>query len=91
MAYPPRTLAFILAPTDQGALIVNRFDFHMPSPGNIFGVGGTLLRQGTYDQPEAEQGSRILQQPLPGLPVDHNTGRATGLRPGAPSPIATPS
>ena len=61
MAYPPRTLAFILAATDQGAMILNRFDFHIPSPSNLYGVGGTMLRQGTYDQVEAEQGARILQ------------------------------
>lgn len=61
MAYPPRTLAFILAATDQGAMILNRFDFHIPSPGNLYGVGGTMLRTGSYDALESEQGAQILQ------------------------------
>lgn len=59
MAYPPRPLAFILAPTDQGALIVNRFDFHRTEAG-VYGVGGTLLRTGSYDALEAGQGAQLL-------------------------------
>lgn len=61
MAYPPRPLAFILAPTDQGALIVNRFDFHVHASGNVFGVGGTLLGTGSYDAAEAAQGCQLLR------------------------------
>jgi FkbM family methyltransferase len=61
MAYPPRPLAFILAATDQGTFIVNRFDFHANAAGNVFGVGGTLLRTATYDQAEASQGAQLLQ------------------------------
>lgn len=61
MAYPPRTIAFILAATDQGTLIVNRFDFHAHAPGNVFGVGAMLLRNGAYDAAEAAQGAQFLQ------------------------------
>lgn len=60
MGYPPRPLAFILAPTDQGAMIVNRYDFHQTDSG-IYGVGATLLHTATYDQAEAVQGTQLLQ------------------------------
>jgi FkbM family methyltransferase len=59
MAYPPRPLAFVLAPTDQGTLIVNRFDFHA-TPIGEYGVGGTLLRTASYDAEEASRGSQLL-------------------------------
>jgi hypothetical protein len=39
MAYPPRKIAFVLASTDHGALIVNRFDYHMVNATAGFGVG----------------------------------------------------
>jgi len=59
MANPPRPLAFVLAATDQGALIVNRFDFHQTENG-VYGVGGTLLRTASYDATEADQGAQLL-------------------------------
>lgn len=59
MANPPRPLAFVLAATDQGALIVNRFDFHQTENG-VYGVGGTLLRTASYDATEADQGLQLL-------------------------------
>jgi hypothetical protein len=43
MAYPPRKIAFILASTDHGTLIVNRFDYHMVNASRGFGVGYFLL------------------------------------------------
>ena len=47
---PPRPLAFVLAPTDQGTLIVNRFDYKVQADGSTIGVGHTLLSQATYDR-----------------------------------------
>lgn len=60
MAYPPRPLAFVLAPTDQGAMIVNRFDYHQNQAGT-YGVGGTLLNTATYDARDAELGAHLLR------------------------------
>ncbi len=49
---PPRPLAFVLAPTDQGTLIVNRFDYRTNPDGQTIGVGHMLLTHGTYDRPD---------------------------------------
>ena len=46
----PFPLAFVVAPTDQGTFIVNRFD-RRDLPGTIsIGVGHQLLSSGSYDQ-----------------------------------------
>jgi FkbM family methyltransferase len=45
----PRGLAFILAPSDQGTLIVNRFDGRIMPDGRGIGVGFTVLHQASYD------------------------------------------
>ncbi len=60
MAHPPRTLAFILAPTDQGTLIVNRFDYKMVDATRGFGVGHMLLNQASYDAQEVATALRLL-------------------------------
>jgi FkbM family methyltransferase len=60
MAYPPRRLAFILAPTDQGTLIVNRFDYRMVSETQGFGVGHMLLNFGSYDAAEVTTAVALL-------------------------------
>ena len=46
---PPRPLAFILAPTDQGTLIVNRYDYKVQADGSVIGVGNMLLSRASYD------------------------------------------
>ena len=60
MAYPPRTLAFVLAPTDQGTLIVNRFDYRMVDATQGFGVGHMLLNRGSYDANEVAIAVQLL-------------------------------
>ena len=60
MAYPPRKLAFVLAPTDQGTLIVNRFDYKMVDPERGFGVGYMLLNQASYDAAEVATVRQLL-------------------------------
>ena len=45
----PRNLAFVLAPSDQGTLIVNRFDRKINAEGQGIGVGFMVLNQGSYD------------------------------------------
>ena len=60
MAFPPRTLAFILAPTDQGALIVNRFDYRMLNETVGIGVGHMLLSTGSYDAQEVNTVVQLL-------------------------------
>ena len=53
MHHPPRSLAFILAPTDQGTLIVNRFDYRIDEVGEGIGIGFNLLNAGSYEATEA--------------------------------------
>jgi len=48
MPDPLRPLAFILASTDHGAMIVNRFDQHVVG-NKAFGVGYQLLSKASYD------------------------------------------
>lgn len=60
MAYPPRKLAFILAPTDQGTLIVNRFDYMMIDQTQGYGVGHQLLNQAAYDAAEVATAQHLL-------------------------------
>jgi len=60
MANPPRSLAFILAPTDQGTLIVNRFDYKMVDDTRGFGVGHMLLNAASYDASEVATAIQLL-------------------------------
>ena len=52
MAKPPRKLAFIVASTDHGTMIVNRFDQHVVGPDQAYGVGFQLLDKASYDPEE---------------------------------------
>ena len=49
MTNPPRKLAFILASTEHGAMIVNRFDEYRRPDNSGFGVGFQLLENAAYD------------------------------------------
>jgi FkbM family methyltransferase len=48
---PERPLAFILASTDHGTMILNRFD-ECNGPGGSFGAGYQLLNKASYDAQE---------------------------------------
>jgi FkbM family methyltransferase len=54
MASPPRPIAFVLASTDHGTLILNRFDQMMIAPNQGYGVSFNLLNQSKFDAPEAD-------------------------------------
>ena len=58
MANPPRKIAFIVASTDSGTLILNRFDYRMVSANSGFGVGFCLLETSGY---ETREGSVVMQ------------------------------
>ena len=51
MVKPPRKLAFIMASTDHGAMIVNRFD-QLIEAGRAYGAGFQLLNNASYDPEE---------------------------------------
>jgi len=50
MTHPPRKLAFVLAATDHGTMIVNRFDELRLADNSGFGVGYQLFETASYDQ-----------------------------------------
>jgi FkbM family methyltransferase len=52
MPSQPRKIAFVVAATDQGTLIVNRFDQHVVAPDRGYGVGLKLLERSSYDAEE---------------------------------------
>jgi FkbM family methyltransferase len=54
MPNPTRPLAFVLAATDHGTMIVNRFDRRMLGPNEGFGVGFQLLERAAYDPTEVK-------------------------------------
>jgi FkbM family methyltransferase len=49
MSNPPRKIAFVLASTEHGAMIVNRFDEFRRPDNSGFGVGFQLLENAAYD------------------------------------------
>jgi len=54
-------VAFVLAATDHGPLIVNRHDYRMTGPGQGYGVGYQLLNAGSFDPDEVSLAIRLLQ------------------------------
>src|SRR5271155_1769463 len=49
MTNPPRKLAFVVASTEHGTMIVNRFDEHRLPDNTGFGVGYQLFETACYD------------------------------------------
>ena len=60
MPNPSRKLAFIIASTDHGTFIVNRFDQMMVSGDAGYGVGLQLLENAHYDPEEVNLLLRAL-------------------------------
>jgi FkbM family methyltransferase len=60
--FPPplRKIAFVLASTDHGTMIVNRFDYHVPNGGQGFGVGFKLLNESSHEFGEISVAAFIL-------------------------------
>lgn len=57
---PYRKLPFILAASDHGTLIVNRFDYHMVDQNHGFGVGLDILNTAAFDRPGVEFAAGLL-------------------------------
>lgn len=55
-----RKLAFVLASSNHGTMIVNRFDYRMQDGGGI-GVGYQLLERGCFDPVEVELAVQLLE------------------------------
>ncbi|MBU6420029.1 MAG: FkbM family methyltransferase [Proteobacteria bacterium] len=61
MRNPDRKLAFVLAATEQGSLIVNRLDFHSTEQNATYGVGHQLLEKASFDVEEVELALQLLE------------------------------
>lgn len=59
MLYPLRPIAFILASTNHGTMIVNRNDYAVTASA-MYGVGHQLLSSGAFDPAELENIVKIL-------------------------------
>jgi FkbM family methyltransferase len=60
MPHPNRPIGFVLASTNHGAMILNRFDQYV-GPGGPFGTGFQLLSRGTYEEREISLTLHILE------------------------------
>ena len=60
MPNPPRKLAFIVAATDHGTMIVNQFDRHQTQSNQAYGVGFQLLENASYDRDQVNVLLRLL-------------------------------
>lgn len=56
-----RPIAFVMASTNHGTMIVNRNDYHMVQPGQGYGVGYQLLGRSGFDQPEVDLVLNLLE------------------------------
>ena len=56
-----RKLAFVLASSNHGTMIVNRFDYRMTSPDTGYGVGYQILENAAYDAGEVALAVRLLE------------------------------
>jgi FkbM family methyltransferase len=52
MSFPARPIAFILAASNHGTMIVNRNDYNITGSGDAYGVGSQILQHSSYDARE---------------------------------------
>ena len=60
MQNPPRKIAFVLAASEHGTMIVNRFDYRMVDERRGFGVGFQILEKAAYDAAEVDTALGLL-------------------------------
>jgi len=59
--HPLRKIAFVLASTDHGTMIVNRFDHHADPEGRGFGVGFKILNESSHELGEISVAAFVLE------------------------------
>lgn len=57
--YPKRPVAYVLMSSDQGTMLVNRFDYHLVGNGG-YGVGYSLLNQSSFESQEIDTVLQLL-------------------------------
>jgi FkbM family methyltransferase len=60
MSLPKRPIAYVLAATNHGSMIVNRYDQAKSGPDTAFGVGAQLLANSCFDPDEIELALDLL-------------------------------
>ncbi len=60
MRNPKRKIAFVLAASDHGTMIVNRLDYRMVDQRSGFGVGFQILEGATFDVEEVDTALNLL-------------------------------
>jgi len=60
MRNPKRKLAFVLAASEHGTMIVNRLDYHVVDQRDGIGVGFQILERGTFDPEEVDLALTLL-------------------------------
>ncbi|NPU10347.1 FkbM family methyltransferase [Bradyrhizobium sp. 83002] len=60
MQIPDRKLAFVLASSNNGTMIVNRLDYRMVDANRGYGVGYQILETGAFDPSEVQLAVRLL-------------------------------
>jgi FkbM family methyltransferase len=60
MRNPPRKIAFVLAATEHGTMIVNRFDHRMYDVGNGIGVGLKIFENSAFEPEEVDTALWLL-------------------------------
>ena len=58
--YPQRPIAYVLISSDQGTMLVNRFDYHLVGNGG-YGVGYSLLNQSSFEPQEIDTVLQLLR------------------------------
>lgn len=56
-----RKVAFVLASSNHGTMIINRFDYRMNGPSTGVGVGYQLLEAGNFDPIEVELALQLIE------------------------------
>jgi FkbM family methyltransferase len=59
-SHPPRKLAFVLAASDHGTMIVNRYDYHFVDQNRGFGVGLDILETAAFDRDGVDFAAGLL-------------------------------
>ena len=60
MRNPTRKIAFVLASSDHGTVILNRFDYRMVDKTKGYGVGFQILEKSTFDPEEVDLALSML-------------------------------
>lgn len=62
MSFPDRPIAFILAASNHGMMIVNRNDYNVDASGDGYGVGHEILKKSSYDASEVAFALALLDR-----------------------------